>query len=294
MTVNLLWNKPIKLHGRTLQPFSIEVLPKLNIDFAELGQLIPAKTRIFIPHLPKTTVEIMIATVRSLKMAGFEPIPHIAARRIANAFELKVLLAALYEQEVQELLLIAGSVNEPAGEYKQCIDLLDSEAFMQFRFKRLLFAGHPEGHPKVSREQIEAALLKKIDWANRRGYETAIVTQFCFNVQAIRQWIQKIREANIAAPIYIGLAGPASFRTLLHYAAICGVSDSTRQFIKQPIQLWNLFLNGDPKHLINALIKQPEIRAQITGFHLFPFGGINKTIQWAEDFSKSEQIYSSL
>jgi methylenetetrahydrofolate reductase (NADPH) len=146
----------------------------------------------------------------------------------------------------------------------------------------------------MSREQTEAALLKKVAWANLRGYETGVVTQFCFNVQAIRQWIQKVRDANIDAPIYIGLAGSASFKTLLHYASICGVSVSINQFIKQPIQMCNLFLHGDPKHLINALMKQPEIRAQITGFHLFPFGGINKTIQWAEDFSKSEKIYSSL
>jgi methylenetetrahydrofolate reductase (NADPH) len=130
MTVNSLWHKPIKFHGRTLQPFSIEVLPQLNVDTAGLGQLIPAKTRIFIPHLPKTTVEIMIATVRSLKMAGFEPVPHIAARRIANSSELKVLLTAFHGQGVQELLVIAGSVNEPAGEYKQCMDLLSSEAFI--------------------------------------------------------------------------------------------------------------------------------------------------------------------
>jgi methylenetetrahydrofolate reductase (NADPH) len=226
------WNKSFTLNQHLLQPFSIEVLPKQNFDCVNLQRLLPANTKVFIPHLPNTTLKEIIDTVQNLKLAGFEPIPHIAARRISNAFELDALLTGLYDLKVQELLLIAGSRDEPLGEYQQCIDLLNSKIFNQFHFKRLLFAGHPDGHPVVERRKIEAALLKKIQLANKRGYESAIVTQFCFNIRAIYQWLQRIRKAGIHESVYIGITGPTKFKTLLHYAAFCGVSASAGQFMK--------------------------------------------------------------
>lgn len=296
MTVNLIsrshsespWSKPFEFHDRVLQPFSIEVLPKLNFDSTGLSRLLPVGTRIFIPHLPKTTLEEIFVTVRGLKMAGFEPVPHIAARRIVSSLELKRLLTALHGQGVQEFLLIAGSSDVPAGEYKQCMDVLDSEIFEQFRFKRLLFAGHPEGHPNVDRGQIEAALLKKIRIATQIGYETAVVTQFCFDIQAVSQWLRRIGGMGVDAPIYLGISGTVSFRALLRYAAVCGVSVSASQFSKQPLQMWNLFCNGNPGYFIDTLIKHPEIGAQIAGFHLFSFGEMDKTIRWAEKFSSTK------
>lgn len=279
------WNQFFEFHDRALQPISIEVLPKLNFDNTGLSRLLPVGTRIFIPHLPKTTLEEILGTVRGLKLAGFEPVPHIAARRIVSSLELKRLLTALHGQGGQELLLVAGSNDTPVGEYKQCMDVLDSEIFEQFRFKRLLFAGHPEGHPSVDGKQIETALLRKIQKATQMGCETAVVTQFCFNIQATSQWIHRLRNAGIDAPIYLGITGPVSFKILLRYAAICGVSVSTSQFIKQPLQMWPLFFDGNPVHFIDTLMKHPEIGAQIAGFHLFSFGQIDKTIHWAEKFS---------
>lgn len=284
------WNKPFKFHESLLQPFSMEVLPKQDFDCARLHRFLPAKTRIFIPHLPKTTLKEIIVTVRNLKLAGFEPVPHVAARRIADSSELMAFLASLYEEGVQELLVIAGNTIS-SGEYKQCIDLLDSEVFTQFRFKRLLFAGHPEGHPDVDRDQIEGALLKKIRLAHQRGYETAVVTQFCFNIQATRHWLHRIRNAGINEPIYIGLTGPASFKTLLRFASICGVSASADQFIKQPLQMWNMFFRANPDCFVDTLMKQSEFKTQIAGFHLFPFGGIDETIHWVEKFSITEKIF---
>ncbi|MGR9037785.1 MAG: methylenetetrahydrofolate reductase, partial [Gammaproteobacteria bacterium] len=221
------WNQSFEFHDRVLQPISIEVLPKLNFDSTGLSRLLPVGTRIFIPHLPKTTLEEIFGTVRGLKLAGFEPVPHIAARRIASPLELKLLLTALHGQEVQELLLVAGGNDTPVGEYKQCMDVLDSEIFEQFRFKRLLFAGHPEGHPSVDGKQIETALSRKIQKATQMGCETAVVTQFCFNIQATSQWIHRLRNTGIDASIYLGITGPVSFKILLRYAAICGVSVST-------------------------------------------------------------------
>lgn len=284
------WNQSFKFHDSVLQPISIEVLPKLNFDSTWLSRLLPVGTRIFIPHLPKTTVEEILGTVRSLKLAGFEPVPHIAARRIASPLELKWLLTALHGQEVQELLLVAGSNDTPVGEYKQCMDVLDAEIFAQFRFKRLLFAGHPGGHPNIDAQQIEAALLRKIQKVAQMGCKTAVVTQFCFNTEATSQWLHRLRNTGIDVPIYLGIAGPTSFKILRHYAAICGVSVSACQFIKRPLPMWSLFFNADPGHFIDALMKQSGIRAQIAGFHLFPFGGVIKTIQWAEQYASSEKI----
>ncbi|MGR9073930.1 MAG: methylenetetrahydrofolate reductase [Gammaproteobacteria bacterium] len=219
-------------------------------------------------------------------MAGFEPIPHIAARRIKDSKELTTVLAALDELEVHGLLLIAGSRDKPIGEYEQSTDLFEPENFSRFRFKRLYFAGHPEGHPDIKRDLLEDALVKKIHLAELRGYQTAIVTQFCFNDLAIVQWIQRIRTAGIDSPVYIGLTGPASFRTLLRYAAICGVSTSVSHFIRQPLAMGHLFFKAKPEYFFIRLMQNPDIGKQINGFHLFPFGGIGRTVRWAEQLTR--------
>lgn len=282
--------KSSNLKHPLLPPFSIEILPKLNFDCEKIQQFLPAKTRVFIPHLPKTTLPEIVDTVKSLKLAGFEPVPHIAARRMSDEVELKNLLSSLYDLKVQELLLIAGSRNEPIGEYQHCNDLLNSAVFNQFRFKRLLFAGHPEGHINIAQEEIEAALLKKVQLANKRGYETAIVTQFCFNKKVILHWFLGIVKAGIEQPVYIGITGPAKFKTLLRYSAICGVSTSASLFIKQPRQMWNLLFNANTDYFLNTLIKHPEIQNKVTGFHVYSFGGLDETIQWVEKISTSKQV----
>jgi hypothetical protein len=101
---------------------------------------------------------------------------------------------------------------------------------------------------------------------------------------------QRISKVGIDQPIYIGITSPAKLKTLLRYAAICGVSTSATQFIKQPKQMWNLFFKANPDYFINTLIEQPEIKNKIAGFHLFSFGGVDETIQWVENYSTSKKI----
>lgn len=284
-----LINTSPKLNQHSLQPFSIEVLPKRNADYERIQQFLPAKTKVFIPHLPKTTPQEIIDTVKSLKLAGFQPVPHIAARRIADEVELEILLSSFYKLDVKELLLIAGSCSEPVGIYQDCNDLLNAGVFNKFRFRRLMFAGHPERHKNIAKGKIETELFKKLQLANKLGHETAIVTQFCFSKKAILQWFQRVRKAGIDQPIYIGVTGPAKLETLLRYSAICGVSASVTQFIKQPREMCSLLFKANSDYLIKNLIKQPEIANKVTGFHVFSFGGIDETIQWIDKFSTSKQ-----
>ncbi len=115
------------------------------------------------------------------------------------------------------------------------------------------------------------------------------MTQFCFNNKAILQWLQRISKVGIEQPVYIGITGPAKLKTLLRYSTICGISTSAAQFIKQPKLMWNLFFKAKPDYFINTLIKQPEIQKRVAGFHLFPFGGVDETIQWVENFSISKK-----
>jgi methylenetetrahydrofolate reductase (NADH) len=279
---------PVRLH-RLFAPFSIEVVATSAIDVNALRDQLPSGSRVFIPHLLRSTNDLTIDLADRMKRTGLHPVPHIAARLTTDADHLSALLRGLADIGTIELLVIAGGVRNAIGQFRTSHELLDTGLFQRYGFNRLLFAGHPDGHPMVKLDIIERALLEKIRYAREHGLRAGVITQFCFNRRAIFSWLERMNEQGLDAPVYIGMPGPASMKTLLRYASVCGVTTSIGMVRKRPQEtLYGLMRNSSRDDFFVDLAERMgrDAGRRVAGVHLFPFGGIEQSVQWAEAMTK--------
>jgi methylenetetrahydrofolate reductase (NADPH) len=104
----------------------------------------------------------------------------------------------------------------------------------------------------------------------------------------VLDWLAKLRDGGIAAPVRIGVPGPASVKTLLRFAARCGVGASASVMAKYGVSITKLLNTAGPDALIAELAASidPARHGEVV-LHFYPFGGLAKTAQWVRDFSTS-------
>src|SRR5262249_33840451 len=108
-----------------------------------------------------------------------------------------------------------------------------------------------------------------------------IVTQFCFDAQAILQWIARLREFGVEHPVRVGLAGPTNLATLLRYGKRCGVRASAQGLARQAGLLRQVFAMSAPHGLVRAQARADKHLAELAPV-FFAFGGLLRTARWAE------------
>src|SRR5260221_8758244 len=78
-----------------LRNFSMEITRPSDAELAELKSVLPARSRVYVPAIPNRPQSELIAAATRVRAQGFEPVPHIAARRIASREALEDLLSRL-------------------------------------------------------------------------------------------------------------------------------------------------------------------------------------------------------
>ncbi len=63
---------------------SIEMGAHRPQDARAIAALLPAGTPVYVNHLPRHSLADSLASLVAVREAGLEPVPHIAARRIAQ------------------------------------------------------------------------------------------------------------------------------------------------------------------------------------------------------------------
>lgn len=262
--------------------YSIEATTK---DVATLGALDADGLRpaqVFVPWLPEEGDEARIAACAAVARAGFAPVPHLSARRIASVEALDGLLAALRPHS-SSLFLIAGDLAAPIGPFADSLSVIRSGLIERHGFAHVGLAGHPDGHPDVAPAILWAAMEDKIEALRQRGIEAQIVTQFSFDAGQVLRWLHELRARGITAPVRIGIPGPASVRTLLRFAARCGVAASAGVVGKYGLSLTRLLGNAGPDRFLDQL--QDGLAGQSLGpvhLHVFPFGGFAQFAGWLD------------
>ena len=66
-------------------------------------------------------------------------------------------------------------------------------------------------------------------------------------------WAADLREAGIDLPIHVGVPGPATIKTLVKYAAMCGVGNSARFIRKQALNITKLLTVSEPTEFVDQL-----------------------------------------
>lgn len=270
-----------------LSSASVEVSSRGH-QLTELLTNFAAGTDVTITFLPGDHFRRNVETAAMLRRAGFNPVPHIAAREMPSRQALDDFLArARGEADVRRILLIAGDVAAAKGPFKSARDVCGSGLLETHGIASVSVAGHPEGHPYLELPEALDGLKAWRDWGRQTGIRVSAVTQFCFESTPILQWIAELDRAGIDLPVIVGLAGPATPATLTKFALRCGIGNSMRALRAQIGRFGRLLTDTGPDDVVRGLCDAPAIAtAPIAGFHLFPFGGLRKAGDWLRHYDR--------
>jgi methylenetetrahydrofolate reductase (NADPH) len=245
-----------------------------------------------ITFLPGDNYRHNVETAAALRRAGFNPVPHIAAREIASYEALDDFLArACGEAGVSRILVVAGDVARARGPFRSSRDVCASGLIEARGLTAVSVAGHPEGHPYLDAGPALTTLKDWRDWGEERRIDVSIVSQFCFESAPILGWMKELDARGIDIPLIVGLAGPATPATLTKFALRCGVGNSMRAVRSQIGRFGRLLTDTGPDRVVRGVIEAPAAAtAGVAGFHFFPFGGLRKTAHWLRDYD----VYQAL
>ena len=152
--------------------WSIEVTPTGATNIESFRDCLAPGTTVNVTFLPGTDPSDTIAVAEHLHNDGMRPVPHLAARSLRDAGQLDELLTAFTTRcGVEEVLCIGGGVDNPVGDFSATIEVLESGLIQKHGIRHIGVAGHPEGSPDISDEEIATALSAKNELAARDGLE---------------------------------------------------------------------------------------------------------------------------
>ena len=213
-----------------------------------------------------------------------------------SAVELRDLQEANKTLDKQSKILSAAGLLQDSTDVTEQFKSIDARVvdletglFDKAGFKRIHFAGHPEGNkdidPDGSRKNVDSALKWKQNFKNKTDAEMAIATQFSFEAGPIIEWANSIKSAGIDIPIHIGIAGPAKLQTLIKFAIACGVGPSLKVLQKRATDVTKLLLPYEPIEVLSQLAdyKANNPKFNISSVHFFPLGGIKTNAKWVTE-----------
>ncbi|WP_235538494.1 methylenetetrahydrofolate reductase [Sphingomonas sp. Root710] len=261
---------------------SLEITARDAAALDEVRADLPSGTQVSITYLPGDSIEKLIDAAARVRGAGFEPVPHISARRLSSLSELQRFLSGLASGAgIDRLFVIGGDPAQPAGPFSSALDVIQSGFLEDFGIRKVGIAGYPEGHPQLTQEVLRRAMSDKLEALTRRDMDAEIVTQFVFDADHVLGWLTALRADGIDAQVRIGVPGPASIKSLLRFASRCGVSASTKVLAKYGISLTRLLGTATPDILVEALAQglSESAHGGVTT-HLYPFGGVAQSASW--------------
>ena len=264
--------------------WSIEVTPTGATKIESFRECLDPGTTVNVTFLPGTDPADTIAVCERLHNDGMRPVPHLAARSLRDADQLDELLSAYTARcGVEEVLCIGGGVDSPVGGFDATMQVLQTGLIQKHGIRHIGVAGHPEGSPDISDDEIAEALDAKNALAKAEGLNLYIETQFCFEADIVLEWEKRVRAAGNALPIRIGIPGPATIKTLFRFAQISGIGPSMRFISKQAKNVAKLMTVQSPHLLLTGLAegRAADKECLIRHFHYYPFGGFARTATYA-------------
>ena len=263
-----------------LKGASVEMTCKDTEHLAEVAKILPPGTDIFIALFPNQSFEELTAAARAVKAVGLTPVPHVPARRIKDLAQIAQIAQGFAAAGVSRFLLVAGDMPAPEGAFDSTIGVLSSGEFARAGLRTLYMAGHPEGHAHMSTEQLREYEQKKIAITKEQGVDLTFVTQVVFEPEPFIEWEQTLRRTGVKNAVRAGVPGPASLKTLLRYAKVCGAGASIRALMGggKLALVANLLGDSGPEETIRTIAREQAANTvNFNGLHFFAFGGFLKT-----------------
>jgi methylenetetrahydrofolate reductase (NADPH) len=257
----------------------MEVFPTSSIE-SKLDVLRPG-SYVAVTCSPSRGVEVTLDMVERLAERGFKVVPHVAARMVRDDAHLREILQRLDDLPIISLFVPGGDAAKPLGKFTCALDLLRAISEFDHKFSEIGVASHPESHPAISRDALMKDLLEK------QKYSNYLVTQMCFDVNVLANWLREIRDLGITLPAWIGLPGVADRSTLVKTSLRIGVGDSLRYLKNRGKIAANLLKSKSyrPDELLVDLapyIADPSY--SIEGHHIYCFNQVESAERWRHEF----------
>lgn len=279
--MQFLEGSPVSL----LDDFSAEMTAKDVDALRRAAPLLSPGTNISVTFLPGEDHEARVAAATLVRQLGLNPIPHISARRLSSIEELDFFLGALSVSAQIDRAFVVGGDCEPKGPFPDALSVIRSGRLAAYGIDRIGISGYPEGHATIPIDVLWRDMRDKHDELLDRGHQPVITTQFSFDSDAVVLWIREVRRRGFDSTIRVGVPGPAGAKSLLRFAARCGVSASAKVMQKYGFSLTRLLSVTGPDRFLTDLAAalDPSMDGNVR-LHLYPFGGLDRTAEWVRAF----------
>ena len=273
---------------------SIETTPNVYAKYGKFSDLVDKESNIYVTYLPDEDMGKVIDTAKKLTLEGYNVIPHLPARTIANNDELEKYIKCLSEESGCSKILVIGGGGNQKGSIASSIEILETDLLSKYNFKEVGLAGHPEGNPDVKQVDLDNAIIQKNLFSKKTDFKMYLATQFFFEARSLKEWELHLNSLDNNLEIHAGIPGPATLKTLLSYATSCGIGNSIRFLSKQALNITKLATTRSPDKLIYDLasyqIENPKTK--LKKIHFYAFGGIKKTSDWLKTVNKPDLTYN--
>jgi methylenetetrahydrofolate reductase (NADH) len=256
-----------------------EVIPLEGTE-ESVVEHVPKDIRLTVTASPSKGTLATVELAERLAWQGFGVAPHLSARLIKDRAELGEILQRLREAGIRDAFVVAGDVDEPAGEFEGAAGLLRAISEIGHDLDEVGITGYPESHPKISDEMTIQAMYEKAPYA------TYIISQICFDPGVTTDWARKVWLRGVKLPIRVGMPGSVNRQKLMRISASIGLGASARFLKRQGNWLLKLLLPGgySPDRLIQGLepgFADPD--SNIRGLHIYTFNEVEKTEAWRRE-----------
>jgi methylenetetrahydrofolate reductase (NADH) len=243
-------------------------------------QHVPKDVTITVTSSPSKGLDATLEFAEELARKGFTVVPHLPARLIVDDAHLKDILQKLNKVEIHNVLVIAGDVPKPAGQFEGALSLLSAMADLDHGIDDIGITGYPESHPFIDDDVTIQSM-----WDKRR-FGTYIVSNICFDPKVIIGWVARVRRRGVELPIYVGMPGVTDRAKLWRISRSIGLGESARFLRLYGNRLARLLLPGgyDPGRLIRRLADafgDPALK--LAGIHIYTFNEVRRTEKWRRD-----------
>ncbi|PSP34214.1 methylenetetrahydrofolate reductase [Halobacteriales archaeon QH_10_70_21] len=256
-----------------------ELMPFESFD--EEIEHLPEDATIAVTTSPQLGIETTVERTEQAAELGYDISPHIAARYVEDREQLDDIARRLTDAGVTDIFVPGGDREEPAGEFESAHDLLVALDELGHSFEEVGITGYPEGHDFLDDETLAEAMERK------EPYATYIVTQLCYDPDAVIGWIEDLREDGFDLPVEVGIPGVMNYQRLLQISQKVGVGDSIKflrkttgvlGFVKQLVGSRGIY---KPDDLIDGLAPYVgDDHYDIRGVHIYTFNQTPDTEEW--------------
>ena len=184
------------------------------------------------------------------------------------------VVGRLLRAGVRELFVPAGDAEEPRASStarRTCCAAMGPRGPV----RRIGITGYPESHHLISDEETINAMFAKAPMA------TCIISQICFDPDAIAGWVREVRARGTQLPIWIGMPGSVDYAKLVRISMKIGLGESAR-FMRHHGNWMSRLMTRQfkPDPLCAGSRRDADPAAGVAGFHLYTFNEVERTERW--------------